>query len=64
MARPDGIFLEFDGHGDWTFVMDMSGQSLWKFLSVTEPSLEYHREEFWSMGQYYLLEIRIERLLN
>lgn len=62
---PDGILLDIDGRdGEWTYVTDMSGQALHKFLSVTEPSLIYQKEEFWSMGQPYILEIRIVQILE
>jgi len=61
---PDGLILDFDNRQDeWTYVTDMSGSAMHKFLSLTKPSLEYHKEEFWCVGRRYILEIRITELL-
>lgn len=60
---PDGFLLDMDARNDeYTYVTDMSGQSVYKYITPVVPTIEYHEFKFWSMGFQYILEIRMVRI--
>lgn len=56
---PDGLVFDFDGRNDeYIWVTDMTGEPMYKFVTPTKPSLEYHKFIFWRYGSQFTIEIR------
>lgn len=65
LVPPDGIVLDFEArHDEFTYVTDMSGMALYKFITPVEPTIEYHTHKYWANGIKYILEIRMTQRLD